>query len=60
MNTPEYLKTLCYDQNGTLKKKPECRATIINHLILDEMVDIMEAEDITEKTLRDLNLWEVS
>ncbi|OGL73172.1 hypothetical protein A3E39_01555 [Candidatus Uhrbacteria bacterium RIFCSPHIGHO2_12_FULL_60_25] len=59
MASPEELKALCFDDRGGLKTKPECRSALINHLILDEMMDVMEAEDVTEKTLRDLNLWPV-
>jgi len=57
MATQEMLKNLCYDDRGSVKSKAECRATLINHLILEEMVDIDEAEDLADKTLRDLNLW---
>lgn len=57
MASTEELKALCYDERGGLKTKPECRSALINHLILDEMVDVMEAEDLTDKTLRELNLW---
>ncbi len=48
---------MCYDELGTLKTKPECRAAMINHMILEEMLDIDEAEDTAEKTLQQLNLW---
>ena len=51
------MKGLCYDDRGGLKTKGECRAAIINHLILEESVDIDEAEDVADKTMRDLNLW---
>ena len=57
MATQETLKNLCYDDRGSIKTKAECRASLINHLILEEMVDIDEAEDLADKTLRDLNLW---
>ncbi|MDD2786192.1 MAG: hypothetical protein PHS79_04885 [Patescibacteria group bacterium] len=58
MSTPETLTKLCYDEKGTVKPKPECRAAMINHLILDEMMDIDEAEDLAEKTLTEANLWD--
>jgi hypothetical protein len=58
MSTPETLTKLCYDEKGAVKPKPECRAAMINHLILDEMMDIDEAEDLAEKTLNQANLWE--
>ena len=58
MANPEVLKALCYDDRGGVKPRPECRSTLINHLILDEMMDVDEAEDIVEKTLNELALWE--
>lgn len=57
MQDAETLRKLCYDEKGSVKSKPECRASIINHLILEEMIDIDEAEDLAEKTLRESNLW---
>jgi len=57
MSDQEKLKQLCFDPTKGLKPKDECRASIINYLILEEMVDIDEAEDVADKTLRDLNLW---
>lgn len=57
MPDAETLRKLCYDERGGVKSKPECRASIINHLILEEMIDIDEAEDLAEKTLRESNLW---
>lgn len=57
MATQETMKNLCFDDRGGLRTKPECRAAIINHLILEEMVDIDEAEDLADKTLREMNMW---
>ena len=57
MATQETLKNLCYDERGAVKTKAECRAALINHMILEEMIDIDEAEDTADKTLRELNLW---
>ncbi len=57
MPNHETLKQLCYDELGALKTKPECRAAMINHMILEEMLDIDEAEDTAEKTLQLLTLW---
>lgn len=37
--------------------KPQCRAAIINHLILNDMIDIDEAEDTADKALRESGLW---
>ena len=51
------LQNLCYDEHGTLKPKETCRAAMINTLILDEMMDIDEAEDYIDKLLRELHLW---
>jgi hypothetical protein len=53
----EELRALCLDEKGQPKEKTECRATLINHLILEELVDIDEAEDLTEDTLNQLDLW---
>jgi len=53
------LTKLCYDEKGGVRPKPECRAVLINHLILEESLDIDEAEDLAEKTLQQVNLWVV-
>ncbi len=53
----ETLKGLCMDERGGPMPKPDCRAAIINHLILEEMMDIDEAEDLAEKTLNDTGFW---
>lgn len=51
------IKKHCYSETGALKPKAECRALLINHLILEDMLDIDDAENRTDKTLRMLNLW---
>jgi len=51
------LEGLCYNEDGTLKTKSECRASLINKLILEDSVDIDEAENVTDKFLRDRNFW---
>lgn len=51
------LHQLCLDEKGSLKPKPECRAAIINHLILEETMDIDAAEDLADKTLRESGFW---
>lgn len=51
------LLELCRDEHGAIKNQPEARAAIINHLILDEMMDIDAAEDLADKTLRESGLW---
>lgn len=53
----EELRALCLDEKGQPKEKTECRATLINHLILEELVDVDEAEELTEDTLSQLDLW---
>ena len=57
MTDKDMLVKLCYDEKGQLMPKPSCRAAMINHLILEEMMDIDEAEDLAEKTLNEINLW---
>jgi len=55
---PEVLKALCYADDGSVKPRMECRTELINHLILEEMMDVDEAEDLTDTTLTELGLWE--
>lgn len=57
MADKELLRRMCYTETGAVKPKPECRAEMINHLILEEMMDIDEAEDLVDKSLREFNLW---
>lgn len=57
MATQDQLKNLCFDEKGDTKPKADCRASLINHLILEEMMDIDDAEDLADKTLRELDLW---
>ena len=57
MPNPETLRALCFDEVGAARPKNDCRASIINHLILEEGLDIDEAEDLAEQTLREANLW---
>lgn len=52
------LKALCYTDSGEIKPRTECRSTLINHLILEEMMDVDDAEDFVEKTLNELALWQ--
>ena len=54
MADAQTLKNLCLDEKGQPKTKEECRAAIINHLILEELTDIDEAENIADKTIREL------
>lgn len=51
------LQALCYDRGGALKPRQECRSAIINHLILEESVDVDDAEDVADAALNELNLW---
>lgn len=53
----EQLRALCVDEKGQPKPKDRCRADLINHLILEQGVDIDEAEDIAEKTMRETGFW---
>jgi len=57
MATIETLKALCYDDRGGLKPRTECRSALINHLILEELIDVMDAEDEADAALNTLNLW---
>lgn len=56
---PDAFKPFCIDERGTLKPKEECRATLINHLILDDGMGVDEAEDLADKSLRESGLWPV-
>lgn len=51
------IRSLCYDHAGQAKTKDDCRAVVINHLILEEMLDVDEAEERTDRILNELGLW---
>jgi len=51
------LESLCHNDDGSLKSKSECRASLINKLILEDSIDIDEAENVTDRFLRDRNFW---
>jgi hypothetical protein len=55
--TKEQLKAMCYTPAGDVRPKADVRAEMINTLILDELMDIDEAEDLIDKSLREFNLW---
>lgn len=55
--TKEQLKAMCYTPTGGIRPKADVRAEMINTLILDEMMDIDEAENLIDKSLREFNLW---
>ncbi len=57
MTTQEELRALCETPEGTIRPKADCRAVMINKLILDDMMDIDEAENLIDKSLREWNLW---
>jgi hypothetical protein len=57
MSDIESMRVLCLDHAGQPKDKNDCRAVLINHLILDEMLDIDEAEEKTDDVLKALGLW---
>lgn len=59
METTNTLHALCYDETGKLKQQNECRALIINNLILEEGMDIDAAENLADKTLRESGFWPV-
>lgn len=55
--TTEQLRAMCFDETGAVRLKADIRAEMINKLILEEMMDIDEAEDLIDKSLREFNLW---
>lgn len=55
--TKDQLRALCFTPEGAVRPKAECRAEMINKLIIDEMMDIDEAEDYIDKSLREFHLW---
>lgn len=57
MTTQDDLRAICQNENGGVRPKPECRALMINKLILDDLMDIDEAENLVDKSLREWNLW---
>ncbi|MBP9869395.1 hypothetical protein KBC59_02460 [Patescibacteria group bacterium] len=59
MELHETLKKLCYDERDGLKEKNECRAAMINHLILEDGLDIDAAEDTADKFIRESGIWPV-
>lgn len=58
-NLPEAYAALCYNETGALKPKEECRASLINHFILEDGMGVDEAEDKADKSLRESGLWPV-
>ncbi len=59
MDHPNPLHVYCYDEHGKLKPQNECRASMINHLILDDGLDIDAAEDLADKALRESGFWQI-
>ncbi len=57
MVTKEDLRAMCFTPAETVRPKADVRAEMINRLILDEMMDIDEAESLIDKSLREFNLW---
>jgi hypothetical protein len=57
MTTKEQMRAVCFTEHGALKPKNECRAELINQLILEDGMDIDAAEDTVDKSLREWNLW---
>lgn len=58
MSDIQTFKALCLDGAGNPKAKDDCRATLIDHLILDDSLDIDEAEDKADEILNALGLWQ--
>lgn len=59
MDIKDTLHKLCYDERGSLKEQNECRSAMINHLILEDGLDIDDAEDLADKTLRESGFWPI-
>jgi len=59
METVQKLRAVCFDEVGALKPKDECRAGMINHLILEDGLGVDEAEDAADKFIRESGLWPV-
>lgn len=59
MDIKDTLLKLCHDEKGVLKPKNECRAVMINHLILEDGMDINAAEDLADDTLNQSGFWEI-
>lgn len=59
MEMAQLLNRVCYDEQGALKKQNECRAAMINHLILEDGMGVDAAEDLADKTLRESGFWPV-
>ncbi len=59
MESNNPLHALCFDETGKLKQQNECRATMINHLILDDGMDIDAAENLADKTIRESGFWPI-
>lgn len=57
MADPNVLRGLCFEADGSPKSRPDARAAVINHLILEETMDIDDAEDLADATLRESGLW---
>ena len=59
MENTDILRKLCYDEAGSLKQQNECRAVMINHLILEDGMGVDAAEDMADKTLRESGFWPI-
>lgn len=59
MISKEELRRMCDNPDGSVKPKAECRAEMINRIILDlnETMAIDEAENYVDKALREFDLW---
>lgn len=59
METQQKLREVCYDEKGLLKPMDQCRASMINHLILEDGLGVDDAEDTADKFIRECGLWPV-
>jgi hypothetical protein len=59
MDTKETLIRLCHDEKSALRPKNECRALMINHLILEDGLGVDAAEDLADKTLNQSGFWPI-
>lgn len=59
MEMTERLLALCKDEKDVLRPKNECRALMINELILVDGMGVDDAEDVADKALNESGFWEI-
>lgn len=53
------LRALCLNEDGSVRPRAECRATLINHFILaSDDLDVDGVETQVDAAMRELALWE--